>query len=512
MTEKIVKSTLILFLLLLGFSSQAMSGVSELSIFYRCYAQVTQSFPTAEMQIVKDVKNGKDPVQACLEILDKGRFVSSGSYNGIKINSSFGAADREIARNVVNTFHSLHYSWFETKFYPEIEGSRGRNYANVVDPSTPALYMTKALFDSSYPYSAILKGDTFYMPLRELYENRSPFGKDEGMWPYSGIQGVVDYKNPAEIAEKYDGKRRWMFINEKFPMKGRLEGIGIMVKDRRMKGWHTRIYNNYEVQNVEPFSTGPVNLHLGGGLIGNAAYVLQASKMPPYYPVTAEKLYNGTIRVNRRWGQALYKDIFCRELPVVREKDGVQYVSSTSTVPFRGSSGCVKCHASMDRVAGVVRNTRYENYGSVGLGALSVLKTHPVTKAAAAIFPTADDKDYYLRPPTGTLFFRTHDGKLIDETVSSVEDLGNKMAQKDEMYVCLAKRYYEYFTGISADINDIGDPDHPALTEDQKIVRNIVIDLGLKLKAHQNPRKLVEDILSRPEYRTSDYGVRSPKQ
>jgi hypothetical protein len=90
-----------------------------------------------------------------------------------------------------------------------------------------------------------------------------------------------------------------------------------------------------------------------------------------------------------------------------------------------------------------------------------------------------------------------------------LDELGNKLAAENGIYNCLAKRYYEYFTGISADIGDIADPDHPQLSLEQANIRNIVLALGANLKNHQNPRALIQEILNRPEYKSSKFNVGS---
>ena len=41
-------------------------------------------------------------------------------------------------------------------------------------------------------------------------------------------------------------------------------------------------------------------------------------------------------------------------------------------------------------------------------------------------------------------------GKLINKTVNGTSELGAEIAKLDDFYVCKAKRYFEYFTGISA--------------------------------------------------------------
>jgi hypothetical protein len=119
------------------------------------------------------------------------------------------------------------------------------------------------------------------------------------------------------------------------------------------------------------------------------------------------------------------------------------------------------------------------------------------TQAKEAAWPIQADTSYHLRPANGQLYYRNYAGKLVNVSVTSISDLGAKMAAQDDLYICAAKRYFAYFTGLDA---KIGDLDGIKLKPEEVEIRNTVIELGKKLKEHQSLRTLIEDIFKLPRY------------
>jgi hypothetical protein len=127
---------------------------------------------------------------------------------------------------------------------------------------------------------------------------------------------------------------------------------------------------------------------------------------------------------------------------------------------------------------------------------------------AAADWPTAADANYHRRPTKGVLYYRAHDGSLVDVSVPSLAALGEAITNKDDFYVCAAKRYYQYFTGVDVNIGDIHDPSAGIfLTARDEFHRNRVISLGLQLKQTQSARSLIESILRMSSYKRQDFGA-----
>ena len=85
-------------------------------------------------------------------------------------------------------------------------------------------------------------------------------------------------------------------------------------------------------------------------------------------------------------------------------------------------------------------------------------------------------------------------------------DLGQRLAERDDPYICLAHRYFRFFTGVEA---YLGDPPYLPSDSNSRDVyfRDQVIALGQSLRQSGDLRGLIEAILRSPDYRDSDFGV-----
>lgn len=452
-------------------------NLSEMALFERCYAQVTSLRVTRSHPLYIQVKAGaKTAAAACGEVLDKARFTKS---DGQTIDNQ---SDLE-ARAVLSTFHRLHASWFLSKDFPIIDRDGfNRDNQNLFDSTTPALFFTRALFRPSTAVKSVL---TDSGSLRAIRENQTPLAAPETGHPsgdylfepavqFAPMGALLGVLNSTPLVFSYP--------EVKFPKPGR------------------------------PAGTVDLNGSVGGGLLGTHQYLLlNTSPMDTDTPYKTD----GGVQVHRRWGKAVFSDLLCREIPVVRESDVIGLVDPKSSIPFRTSSACTKCHASMDRAAGTIRGyhlnpigkSQMSPYGEKIRGGLIPVQ-HAVTQASEAKWPTEPDADYYRRPASGVFYFRSYAGELIDRPVSSVSDLGQKISETDDFYICLAKRYYRHFTGINVNNGDLGDPYRTSVLSAGDLAhRNSVIALGKNLKAHQSLRLLVSEILQMNDYRKTDFGT-----
>jgi hypothetical protein len=129
------------------------------------------------------------------------------------------------------------------------------------------------------------------------------------------------------------------------------------------------------------------------------------------------------------------------------------------------------------------------------------LQVQSTTKAAETTAPDSDS-DFGARPTTGRLLYRSYDGTLIDSTVANLTEMGNALANSNDLYVCAAKKYFEYFTGLSVSLQDTGNPTSSILSQADQYYRDEVIKLGLSLKAHGSLKTLVQEILSLDLYQS----------
>jgi hypothetical protein len=94
------------------------------------------------------------------------------------------------------------------------------------------------------------------------------------------------------------------------------------------------------------------------------------------------------------------------------------------------------------------------------------------------------------------------DGNLVNlHLARGITDLAETLAGSKDFYACVAKRYYQFLTGIDVPIYDFTDPKAPQLSvEDQSEITR-VLGLGESLRNHQSLRQLIDEILATPAFR-----------
>ncbi|MCB9024868.1 MAG: hypothetical protein H6625_01000 [Bdellovibrionaceae bacterium] len=460
------KFLLLFFALNLLSSNSYAEELTPLALFYRCYAHITQKRPPLKSDLLIQVVSGKmKPIEACLTVLHKAKLNNDGA---LRENND------PVAKDVLKSFHNLHSSWFQNKDFPGIFAqivNFSIEYVN--DNTSPALYFTKSLFSDSTQLNYILKSNKNLMPIRT--DN-----------------------NPTKFANKT--KDDFIFDNSVFTFAPFGELLG--AKEINEQIWSY----SYKTPSKNVYSGSlPTHIHNGGGILGSDSYILQNVDEASNF------VSDGAVKMPRKWVRSFISDLMCRTLPMIRPNDADHLIVPTSNVEFRKTRDCNRCHATMDRMASTLRNIKFLEFGA----ALNTPQYGgvfpqylPTTQPAESGWPAESDSNYAKRPTNGTLFYRNYKGELIDQKLTSVTDLGDKLAEQDDVYVCLASRYYEYFTGIKTNVADIGDSSlEYKLTDADLKHRNLVIKLGQELKEHQNSMTLIENILKLPIYSQSDLGL-----
>jgi hypothetical protein len=194
---------------------------------------------------------------------------------------------------------------------------------------------------------------------------------------------------------------------------------------------------------------------------------------------------------------------------VLRPDDVGNEVYPNSKIPFRKDKSCMRCHISIDPMANSIRHV-YEVRSSPKYG-IFVASPRILAEVSPSHKPSHEmvdsDTHFYKRPTEGKLFFRTYDGKLINQAVSSVQELGTALASTDDFYICTAKKYFEFFTGVSVPIDDYANESYQ--TDDTQLLayREFVIKLGLDLKKSQSLQKMIGKIFESPIYQDLNYKV-----
>jgi hypothetical protein len=418
---------------------------AEVKLFTRCYSQITGV--SAPRQQMLDIRGGKTKAMAaCLAALDSAKLDGDGSLT----------QDTPLGRQVLANLNRVHGSFFANRELPSDFGRFGALVSESYDPMTTAFYFTRALFGKDFRFDSIYRGA---VPMA-LRTNQAP---------------------TIGVAYKYDGKDvavdDTIFASTPYAPNGDL--LGILPRDTR---------------DID-YSFGTTNGRLrfgqsfGPGVTGSFVYLYKSD------PALNTRRPDGGVGMPRKWARDLFLDAMCRELPLLRTTDVQKYVDATSPVPFRGAAGCVSCHASMDQAASVIRHLKIASLGSTRVPDLGIM--HIVASGAdlpaVAGWPAKPDANFNRRPPNGRLLYRDYRGALVDVPVEGMTGLMTEMLKRKDVYVCTAKRYYEYFTGWSVDVSD---PEGKTFDKVALEHRNRVIRLGEQLFEHQSIRKLIETILT----------------
>jgi len=451
--------------------------LSDSALFYRCYSHLTNRAPSLDHALWSQVKAGtKTAVDACSEILSWANLSEAGGNLGIL------AAPSLEALWVLETMHDVHRSWFgNDDLVTSVPfGQEYYRFTNTLhDETEGALHITRALFSSGVDYSEISNGTDAVEAIRT-----------DGPQLNMLVQTCDSCTTPA-------------ILNVEQVQTGRLIGVKLIALNPSKSA--ALAHKGDQVNDlgvvVGPLPGQSVNGSLGGGIIGTRSYMTLNIGRPNQLPS------DGGIIMNRRWSKAVLKDLLCRDLPAIRIGDATSYIqtkTSLDTPPFRTGSTCMQCHASMDTMAGTIRNI---SLGFIPFKASTSAIGHasiwPVT-APTPVEPVDKDPNFYKSPPDGRFVFRSYDGTLSDRAVASVSDLGDQISQTKDLFVCAAARYFEFFTGITPNLQDQGDVNSDTLSTQAQIYRDEVIKHGVAFKQHQNQQTLIKDIISSSIYRSED--------
>ncbi len=432
---------------------------TEILRYNRCYAHLMRTIvPKADARLSLIKSKAINGSEACMDLLKKAKLDNS----GMLVKDTNGQYNTE-AKTVFKTINDFHRSWFPTYDYrsavPTGECFNDNNY-RTYNNGEMALHLTNAIFNKEVPFSSIVTNRESFEAVRD---DRSGGTKTiNNQSTATTMMGPNSAGTPVEFTPTYMSA-------------GNIIGL----------------------KDLEPatFPNGvDFRSSVGGGIIGTVPYMLLNSGR------NNNETINGGLRQHRRWSQAILSDLFCREIPVVRSADAIKKVQADSTVPFRQGISCMQCHASIDPLSQIQRNASLKFTNSCNAGTVSFVSQQAVDKPQETLEQVDADTDFHKRPPKGTFYFRTYDGRLLNHEATGVQEMGEYLATVDDLYICAAKRYFQFFTGIDVPMFDAGDFTAPVLSQKQTIYRNMVIDMGLELKKSQNLEVLVNKIISSEAY------------
>ena len=446
-----------LLLILICFCLQTLSWVVPASaaaspepvLYLRCYAQLTGLRASAADPLYLEVKSkALTAAEACLQLIKRAQLSANGDITNHTDTVSLG---------LLNTLHAFHRTWFSrSDMINDI--TQGDSWAvtpQVYDSGEPALYLTRALFKPGASFKDVLTLPNTLEAIRDNYMTTQ-------------VATAVDFNTATATL---------------VPVIGAPVGTLYGVRD-------TNTVLNLNGRN-------DFRQTVGGGAIGSKSYlILNLGRI-------SNEPSDGGRTVARRFSKDVMADLMCRELPVMRRSDALQFVKPNSTLSFRKSSSCTQCHGTMDNMAGVTRNYQLDPFpATLAVGGVFMSITGNSVNAAAETSSIDSDAQFKNRPSNGHLYFRTFDGNWVDQPITSVASLGAALAGLNDPYVCAAKRYYAFMTGVTVVIDDSGSPDALPLNKEQAQQRDFVISLGKKLKQDQSLPNLIYRIVESDAFKT----------
>lgn len=486
---------LLISLSLLLFSQLLQAQASdELRRLNKCYGLfVRERIPTDHPLWVAVSKGTKSGTDACMEIFDKAKLTSSGELP--KTNGNY---DYEGMR-VLNSFLRFHKSQFEIPDFATVVGTGvDRSTRDVTDSNEPAYHFLYSLFAPEQKFSDVVTRDFSIRSRRYSMKSERSRSVASGALPLitQGVYKSVQDADGRSIFIPDDAKGGVSPFQPVLPETGILIGLDVDQEDNSIDPSHFE--SNF---GVLKFNSTNVNQHLGGGIMGSQSYLLAN--------LGKDGFVSGGTVLHRRWGKHVMADFLCRDLPALRSKDVIAEVDAESKIAFRTGISCMGCHSSMDPLAGAIRNSRaaWSHNGGQPHNRVKFIGHRPPDMAYADFPSKAADGSFFRRPASARLYYRSYNGELVMKEVEGLQQLGESMATTNDLYVCAAKRYYRFLTGIDVNLADLGNINTPAISLGEKFQRERVIKMGLDLKSHQSLRSLIKNIIKTEAFIYPDRGV-----
>lgn len=507
--------------------SQDTERVAEVNKFKKCYLMFVRYQAPDDHPYIADISSGRTSANdACLKLIENAD-ISKGTLSMENVE----------AVAVLKTFNDLHRSWFSSlDLNMSLEQTNGNPSAAIHDINESAYYYTYALFNPSFTFRETLTSDRplvakryselngDYNPNRTLFVPRK-VTRETGYYRGYMFSPTLRFATPEEnyalaenppIAEVgyltgleiYEDEFTPPLIYSTWPVIRVVDGKKVSEDEGEVNGW----YGNKDQEEVTN-----IKQHHGGGILGTQSHLmLNLGLKPTTDRVGIPKTFDGAFHLSRRWSKAVFNELLCRDIPVVRPRDAAPYLNLNSNLPFRKGLTCMGCHASMDPLAKIVGNM-IVSQSSRYTGITAHMNGGPFVDIHVQMYHVApnkvdeslastleqwpdEDKDFRWRSPHGKFYFRTHDGELVSKELKNLSDLGAAISSTDDYYICAARKYLLFMTGIKAEIFDQGDFTAPSLNKRQTAHQNFVIKLGKELKEHQNIRKTIRDIIASPYF------------
>ncbi len=496
---------------MMGQPAHAQYASPEIAKYHRCYTIFTKRRAPKDDSRLMRVKAGTlKSSDACKELLKLAQLVPSEGNPNRHTLSGGPNNYNSLAADILNTFHIFHRQWFKSHRWHEafsepMDNRLGSAY-DLYDSGESAYFLDNALFNPSFRYDKIVTHPTSFQAVRvtngttEAAQSRTYSLSARMMYE---VYGWDDFEHPT-IYHPMKIERPWVYAGKNgTPMTwspplipvGRLIGVETMpsLSSSKLPAFDSNAL--YQLPELEQVSITDFRISKGAGILGSVPFILLNWGQPISYAVDGGKY------VPRRLSAAIFRDLLCRELPVLRAQDihvgthDSYKVDSASPLSFRKSKTCMQCHATMDNLGYAYRNllpvtSIYEyttEYASIHLAMA------PISRPLESSRPNQDPK-FATRPAMGRLYYRSYNGNLVDLELYNPQDnassynkipalqlLGEALADQEDLYVCAAQRYFKFLTNIDVNIGDLEDAG--SLNGKNQEYRDFVIKLGKEFKS-----------------------------
>lgn len=508
--------------------------LTQQSLFHRCYAQLTGKPVPINHSLMAQVVSGKvTALAACKQILRKGQLGSNGEISS--------RTDTE-AQAVLNNFYSFHRTWFPSNNFDTVSGYSTNEHngtLDVYDATEPALSVTYSMFGVNQKYSDTLNRSVGVRAVRVEDTKVTTRIGWKGTQPARMLSNTVQMgqasfsfrdltPTPTTVTRNIN---KHVSIRLAVPTVQVGDLVGIIPNSLSFTVPHVSMKPSGDNRTDKGVLFPNLNYSYdlfknhGGGVLGSTPYLLQ------YYGHGFNVQFNGQNKVARRWSQQNMESFLCASLPALRESDVQSFVSSSSSAAFRNSTSCVMCHASLDPMAYTARNFtmgafdifRATQDGVVTFDANGTainpppaylrnavaMTTYKATTASVSGWPAEPVAGFHTQTPTGRLYYRSSTGALVDKSVTGIAGMGKAMSETEDYYLCAAKRYFEFMTGIQVALYDRTDPRNAtlnaALTPEAIADRKYVEDLAVGLRSSGSVIQMVEDIMGSAYYSKENF-------
>lgn len=496
--------------LLITSNAGAASKLNDIEVFNRCYLKLLKMVVPRTASLGKSLSDAiyakkiSGPA-ACGVLLEQSEFNDNGKVRAAK-SSAYPKLSEAENKKLISNLHNFHNTWFSKKAFIYAGDARDAATYMMKDSDEPSLYFTRALFGNAVPVSTAFTSTKTLRGKRETpdkaatsrFQARPMAVINESFFPSSGTF-IVAFGPNASIGTL-------PIANEDLSMFGKLYGVEesrpVIVPTVLISGQgnvSATIRSQITMAIASKAKDVNLNEHLGGGILGSQAFIMKNTNLSMNQIAPGANNDKDDV-VARRISSRVFEDLLCHQMPTLHEEDVRADVLSASPHGFRLSSSCMACHTSLDPMATTMRN--FAPYRTGQNDALTASPENDALRAKGTVvtgitkLPVVEGSGHFaLQKPVGALNYRDHTDKLIKIPVNNLNELGTALSNSDDFYRCIAKRYYNFFTGYDVNLAERNVPES-SNTAEAKYHRAKVYSIAANLKKSQNMTSMIKEIFN----------------